>query len=118
MKHGLRLLGCVEDEESVSDKKLLASALAWGKDLDDIHADLPTGGIHTVVCVGINKRLGNAVFNTGAFKTVMDTRIAKGFSLKVKISKDGDCSKFGVPGSRVKYNYAGVIEIPFEIKVG
>ena len=42
------------EEGSGASRILLALVPAWGKDIVDIRADLPTDGTYTVVCVGIN----------------------------------------------------------------
>ena len=48
----------------------------------------------------------------------MDLRMAQQFGLNVRLARDGDCRKFGVPGSGIEHNYAGVVVDPFELKLG
>ena len=56
--------------------------------------------------------------DTGAYKTVMDRSMAIALGLKIRPSVDGDCGRFGVPGSGVVHEYAGVIEDPFVLRLG
>ena len=65
----------------------------------------------------VNNRVGLAIVDTGAYKTIMDKEMAKAFGLKVRTSRGGGCGKFGVPGSGVVHDYAGCVEAPCELRL-
>ena len=44
--------------------------------------------------------------------------MAQQFGLNVRLARDGDCGKFGVPGSGIEHDCAGVVVDPFELKLG
>ena len=48
----------------------------------------------------------------------MCPRMAAAFSLTIRRAVNGDCTKFGVPGSGVIHEYYGCIEDPFELRLG
>ena len=48
---------------------------------------------------------------------VTDVEMAKALGLQVRAAVRGDCGKFGVPGSGIVHNYAGVIDGPFELRL-
>ena len=62
--------------------------------------------------VAINNRLGLAIADSGAYKTVMDLRMAEAYGLTVKRAASGNCGRYSVSGSGIEHDYAGVIETP------
>ena len=44
--------------------------------------------------------------------------MAQQFGLNVCLARNGDCGKFGVPGSGIEHDYAGVVVDPLELKLG
>ena len=44
--------------------------------------------------------------------------MAIALGLKVRPAVDGDCGRFGVPGSGVVHEYSGVVEEPFVLRLG
>ena len=53
--------------------------------------------------------------NTGAYKTVMCPRMAAAFGLTSCRAVNGDCGKFGVPGSGVIHEYYRCVEDAFKL---
>ena len=68
--------------------------------------------------VAVNNRLGLAIADTGAYKTVMDMRMAQAYGLHVRRAVNGDCGRYAVPGSGVEHDYAGVVEGSFCMRLG
>ena len=66
----------------------------------------------------MNYRVGLAIVDTGAHRTVMSPDYARKLGLTVTPAVDGNCGRFGVPGSGIVHNYAGVIEKLFELCLG
>ena len=66
----------------------------------------------------INNRLGVAIADSGAYKTVMDLHMAEAYGLTVRRAVSGDCGRYSVPGSGVEHDYAGVVESPFVMRLG
>ena len=67
---------------------------------------------------GVNNRVGLAVGDSGAYMTVMDLQSAALYGLTVRRSVSGDCGSYAVPGGGVDRDYAGVVERPFELRLG
>ena len=44
--------------------------------------------------------------------------MARMFGLTVRPARDGDCGRFGVPGSGVMNDYSGVVMDPFVLRLG
>ena len=55
--------------------------------------------------------------DTGAYKTVMCPWMAVAFGLTIRRAVNGDCGKFGVPGSGVIHKYYRCVEDPFELRL-
>ena len=68
--------------------------------------------------VGVNNRVGLAVGDSGAYMTVMDLQSAVALGLLVRRAVNGDCGSYAVPGGGVDRDYAGVVERPFELRLG
>ena len=49
---------------------------AWARGMADIRANLPFDGMQTIAFATINNRLGLAIVDSGAYKTVIDLRMA------------------------------------------
>ena len=115
----VQLLATVASEETnkAAGDGGMAQPPKWAQSMADIrnmHAADPT---QSLVPVAINNRIGLAIVDTGAYKTIMDKEMAKAFGLKVRAAVAGDCGKFGVPGSGVVHDYVGCIEQPFELRL-
>ena len=52
--------------------------------------------------ISINNRVGLAIVDNGAYKTVMDTWVVEWYGLKVGRAVAGNCGKSGVPDSGVE----------------
>ena len=48
----------------------------------------------------------------------MDLKMARHLGLPVRLAKQGDCGQYGVPGSGLQHDYAGVIMQPFVLRLG
>ena len=68
--------------------------------------------------VAINNHLGVAIADSGAYKTIMDLRMAEAYGLTMHRAVNGDCGHCSVPGSEVEHDYAGVVESPFVMRLG
>ena len=66
----------------------------------------------------ISNRLGVSIADFGAYKIIMDLRIAEAYGLTIWRALNGDCGCYSVPGSRVEHDYTGVVESPFVIRLG
>ena len=55
----------------------------WAQSMTDIHNMHAADPTQSLVPVAINNRIGLAIVNTGAYKTIMDKEMAKAFRLKV-----------------------------------
>ena len=75
-------------------------------------------GSQTLVAFAVNNRVGLAKVDTGAHRTVMSPDYARELGLHVTPAVNGNCGRFGVPGSGIIHDYAGVIEQPFELRLG
>ena len=44
--------------------------------------------------------------------------MVEAYGLTVQRAVNGDCGCYSIPGSRVEYDYAGVVESPFVMRLG
>lgn len=72
----------------------------------------------TLCAFAVNGRVGLAIVDTGAHRTVMSPDYARELGLHVTAAVNGNCGRFGVPGSGIIHDYAGVVEAPFELRLG
>ena len=49
---------------------------------------------------------------------MMSPDYAKELGLQVTAAVNGNCGRFGVPGSGIIHDYAEVVEAPFELRLG
>ena len=52
------------------------------------------------------------------YKTVMCLGMAAAFGLTIRRAVNGDCGKFGFPGSGVIHEYYGCVKDPLELHLG
>ena len=78
----------------------------------------PCDGTQTILFVGVKNRVGLAVGDSGAYMTVMDLQSAAALGLYICRAINGDCGSYAVPGGGVDRDYAGVVECPFELRLG
>ena len=71
---------------------------------------LGCNGSQTLVGFAINNRVGLAIVDMGAHCTVMYPDYARELGLCITPAVNGNCGCFGVPGSGIIHDYAGVIE--------
>ena len=65
----------------------------------------------------IKNNVGLAIVDSEVYITIADTRVAQQYGLIVCTEVVGNFGKFGVPGSGVEHDYAGVVEDSFELRV-
>ena len=63
-----------------------------------------------LVAFAINNCVGLAIVDTGAHRMVMSPDYARELGLCITPVVNSNCGCFGVPGSSIIHNYAGVIE--------
>ena len=63
----------------------------------------------------MNNRVGLAIVDTGAHRTVMSPDYARKLGLTVTPAVDGNCGHFGALESGIVHDYAGIIEKLFEL---
>ena len=56
--------------------------------------------------------------DTSAYKTIMCPQMAAAFGLTIRRAVNGDCRKFGLPGSGVIHEYYRCVEDPFKLCLG
>ena len=65
----------------------------------------------------MNGKLIHAIVDTGAHRTVIDTKMARHLGLVVK-TEGVNCGKFSVPGSDAVHHYAGIVEGDTVLQLG
>jgi hypothetical protein len=86
----------------------LCSVPDWATKLEDLRNQLHWDESQYVGHLGINGALVYCILDTGAHRTVIDTKMAA--ALKLRVRKEPGCGKFSVPGSEAIHEYAGIIE--------
>ncbi len=66
----------------------------------------------------INGKLAYCIVDTGASGTVLDVSMARALGLKLRMSAEGDCGTFTVPGSSTSHRYAAVVDEPVRVQFG
>ena len=82
----------------------MAQPPKWAQSMADIRNMYVADPTQSLVPVAIKNRIGLAIVNTGAYKTIMDREMAKAFCLKVRAALAGNCGKLRVPGSGVVHD--------------
>ena len=93
--------------EAASKKSALPS---WASQMADFRHLLGCNGSQTLVAFAINNRVGLAIEDTGAHHMVMFPDYARELCLCITPAVNGNCGRFGVPGSGIIHDYARVIE--------
>ena len=81
---------------------------SWAEKLEDKRSALMWDKSQYIGNVGINGKLTCCIVDTGAHRTVIDTKMAEILGLKVNTT--AQCGKFSVPGSDAVHSYAGIVE--------
>ena len=82
----------------------LGAPPAWAASMADIRGKLPFDNTQTIMVVAINNRLGVAFADSGAYKMVMNLRMAEAYGFTVQRAVNGDCGRYSVLGSRVEHD--------------
>jgi predicted aspartyl protease len=85
--------------------------------MKDLRTLLKWDSTQYICPLGVQGKLINAIVDTGAHRTVIDTKMADQLGLKLKAG-DQNCGKFSVPGSDAVHSYAGVVEGDTTIQIG
>ena len=71
-----------------------------------------------VIAVGINNRLWLLIADYGAYKTIMDLRMAEAFSLTERRAVNRDRGCYAILGSGLEHDHVGIVEDPFVLHLG
>lgn len=88
----------------------------WAKGLSDQRHLLRWDTSQYIGDLGINGRLVHCIVDTGAHRTIIDTKMASALGLQVK--KDHRPGRYSVPGSGAIHEYAGIVEGDTDIQLG
>jgi hypothetical protein len=88
---------------------------AWAADLSDQRQLLRWDTSQYVGSIGINGKLVYCIVDTGAHRTIIDTKMATALGLKIR--KDVTCGKYSVPGSEAVHAYAGIVEGDTDLQI-
>lgn len=80
----------------------------WAAKMEDKRDLLRWDNSQYVGHLGVNNSLIYCIVDTGAHRTVIDTKMAA--ALKLPVSSGHSCGRFSVPGSDAVHEYAGVVE--------
>ena len=67
-------------------------------------------GSQMLVEFAVNNSVGLVVVDMGTHRTVISPDYARELGLRVTPAVNGNCGCFGVPGSGIIHDYAGVVE--------
>ena len=87
----------------------------WAADLSDQRQLLRWDISQYVGSIGINGKLVYCIVDTGAHRTIIDTKMASALGLKVR--QDVTCGKYSVPGSEAVHAYAGIVEGDTDLRI-
>ena len=81
----VQLLATVASEETnkAAGDSMMAQPPKWAQSMADIHNMHAADPTQSLVPVAMNNRIGLAIVDTSAYKTIMDKEMAKAFGLKV-----------------------------------
>lgn len=117
----MQLLGAVSTPKGAAGAALNPEQVPlpdWAKELADFRHLLGCDGSQTLATIAVNGRVSLAIVDTGAHRTVMSPDFAEALGLKVTLAVNGNCGRFGVPGSGIVHDYAGVVADRFELRLG
>lgn len=80
----------------------------WAADLSDHRHLLRWDTSQYVGSLGINGKLVHCIVDTGAHRTIIDSKMASALGLSIR--KDHTFGKYSVPGSEAIHEYAGIVE--------
>lgn len=112
------LLGELRETRAKGEEapKVICGIPDWAADLADMRHLLRWDKSQYVGHLGVNGCLVYCIVDTGAHRTVIDTKMAD--ALRLHVRKDDGCGKFSVPGSEAIHRYAGVVEGTTVLQVG
>ena len=88
----------------------------WAQDLSDHRHLLRWDTSQYIGHLGVNGKLVYCIVDTGAHRTIIDTRMAQALGLQVR--KDLTCGRYSVPGSEAVHEYAGVVSGDTDVQIG
>ena len=80
----------------------------WAQGMDDVRGELRFDDTQYVCPIAVGGKITLCIVDTGAHRTVLDTRMAQLLGLQLSRA-DADYGKFSVPGSDAVHSYAGVV---------
>jgi hypothetical protein len=86
----------------------------WAESFTDVRRQIKWDETQYICNMGVGNKLIWAIVDTGAHRTVIDTKMCSLLGLKVK-TEGVDCGRFSVPGSGAVHKYAGIV--PGETKL-
>lgn len=95
-------------KESQDKTRTMCSIPEWAAKLKDSRDQLHWDESQYVGHLGINGALIYCILDTGAHRTVIDTKMAA--ALRLHVRKEPGCGRFSVPGSEAVHEYAGIVE--------
>ena len=87
----------------------------WAENLSDHRSLLRWDMSQYIGSIGINGKLVYCIVDTGAHRTIIDTKMASALGLKVRT--DVTCGKYSVPGSEAVHAYAGIVEGDTDLQI-
>ncbi len=81
----------------------------WACGADDLRHLLRWDNTQYIVNLVVNDRLIMGIVDMGAYRTVIDTKMAEALGLQVRTA-GAHFGKFSVPGSDALHRYAGVVD--------
>jgi hypothetical protein len=88
----------------------------WAKNLTDMRHLLRWDTSQYVGDLGINGKLVQCIVDTGAHRTIIDSKMATALGLTIR--KEHNFGKYSVPGSDAIHEYAGIIEGDTDLQLG
>jgi predicted aspartyl protease len=82
----------------------------WAIGSEDKRAALHWDTSQTIANCKINGVATLAIVDSGSYKTIMDTAMAKILGLRVRQAFKGDCGTYSVPGTGQTNAYEGVVD--------
>lgn len=102
----MQLIG--ELTEATRRPKVVCGIPAWASQMVDLRHLLRWDSSQYVGHLGVNGCLVYCIIDTGAHRTVIDTKMSS--ALRLPVTKSHVCGKFSVPGSDAVHEYAGIVK--------
>ena len=84
----------------------------------DFHHLLGCDGSQMLVAFVVNNCVSLTIVDTGMHHAVILLDYAWELGLQITPAVNSNCGRFRVPGSGIFHDYAGMVEQPFELRLG